>query len=762
MTTQATWLAFVAAASVLALGGAHAQTTPMENPAAERLRAQQQQALPQTTTRDSDDDFHTQAREPAGPDVNAQINALGAADDNHAYAPGAQPPQIAAAPPAGECFFRPAGGQFQPMQGTFQDDDQFGRVTYDYTGPQKNPQIETADEITYRAKLPMVLGRDTILMGVEDYRKGNETMAGAGRRRIVLKVRSNCKQMVDVKFQFRLEDGAGHHEIYTSPVVAKAPIGSAEGVVPERTVWVTLPASDGAPPDETFRLSGHSYLIIAELLRADDSHTGIKAFVSGPIVETKGFTVQFVPVSLTPGATQASALPLVTFNQDLSQMSGDYIPDYFPLKPHALTTYTRPLEDMSGEAPPFDPADPTPALTKQRLGADLADKLGTAGRLAGADRVVAVLQYTPPPPPPRRGRRAGPPAPPAEPPSDWTRIEATPAVGLTYTRKAVLVRMAPGQTVDTDEVATVAHELIHTLPYIWSGQYEGAPAGYKSGMEIACGADYHNTRRPIAYGERIDTGGYPGRRIAEDGVPPVMGGAVATLAPLPGQRGPAAPPRPAPPEIWISQCTYAHLIDELVAKPDPALLLVRAIISRGAKGESAELRVAYDQFGKADLASTAGTDWAIRLSGPAGRPLAVYGFTPQWETEEGQHRDIMPIDDLVPLTPGATRLEITFKGRTLASHPLGATQPILSVTTGPRRGGQVSVDWTATAAGGGPVKSSVFYSTNGGAYYNDQLFEADAHHWDVVLDPRAKTHTIKVVVTDGGRSREQVVSLGGR
>jgi hypothetical protein len=215
---------------------------------------------------------------------------------------------------------------------------------------------------------------------------------------------------------------------------------------------------------------------------------------------------------------------------------------------------------------------------------------------------------------------------------------------------------------------------------------------------------------------------------------------------------------------WITQCAYAHLMASFPIAVDPKVMMVRAIVSRRKGVMSASLGAAYDGDGVVDVAAGPAPDWAIVVRPAGGGTETHYPFTPVWATDDNYPRDTLAILARIPEPIGAGTLAITFKGKTVVSRPFAAGAPSLLVTSSATgstaKGAKVALSWMATGAGGTPVLSSLFYSDNGGDFYRDQLFEAPGTSaWTVSLNPRAKDHVIKVVVTDQGRSREQLIRL---
>src|SRR5581483_10016325 len=85
--------------------------------------------------------------------------------------------------------------------------------------------------------------------------------------------------------------------------------------------------------------------------------------------------------------------------------------------------------------------------------------------------------------------------------------------------------------------------------------------------------------------------------------------------------------------VWISQCTYAHLISAFQKSADPPVMMVRAIVSRDDGAMSARFSAGYDMpQGEADLVEGPAPDWAVVVK--EGGKSRSYPFRPPWFTEE--------------------------------------------------------------------------------------------------------------------------------
>ncbi|HWA60721.1 MAG TPA: hypothetical protein VG939_05070, partial [Caulobacteraceae bacterium] len=648
------------------------------------------------------------------------------------------------------CEWKPDDGYLQPVQGVYQD-DKAPKATFDYAaGPQPNPLIEWVAPGSQRAHLPMIVGRDTVVMGVEKLFKQGRVMKGSSHNGILFMGYSDCRRTVAVKMRLKLYDSQGEHILYTTGVEGYAPIEgppTGQGIQP---FAVYVPTPDGLPPREVgaFRIAGPGpYRIVAELIRdRDDSPIGLELQVAGQAVVSRPPTVEFVPVSLSVVPGKQTALAFRAFVDDLATASHHFLPDYFPLPPDGLPTFTRDVLDLTWLNPRLD----DPKDNQHDFNARITDRLGAAAVLSGAGRVVGAL---------RDGGQGA---------SDYLQAEDGDSAAATETTKVILLRVhrgpadSAGARADFEAAApaplaapspqpggvdaefgssiveTVGHELSHSLPdHIWGGAYDD-----RHNMTRDCSINDHNTSLTLAAGERLNYGGIESHRQREDNTRSLMT-AVS-----------------APEAQWITQCAYAHLIAAFQHHVDPEVMLVRAIVWDRRGVRRAELRPAYVTMGETDLAEGPALDWAIVVR-KAGGGQTVYPVAPPWVTEDTGPRDCVAVLARIPAPQGAGEIEIVYRGQVLARRPFGAEGPSLSVAPLPARaarGARVHVAWTAS--GTGPLLSSVYYSPNGGRWYRDQLFEdTGAQALDVELDPQAVQHVIKVVVTDGGRSREQLIAI---
>lgn len=698
-------------------------------------------------------------------DLSSQIRSAGEREEEDST----PPPHVRST--TGPCNYYRTGGWFQPTQGVFQDDPTFPQVTHGIGGlvPTKGLQFEQINEQgTYMAWVPMIAGRDTVLIGAERYRKKDGSVVPAGDYfRIVIKGKGNCSRGVPVKMRFRITDSAGSRVLWVSPVVGVVPLEGAHRPI-ESDFELRLFHGDGIPTRDVgpFRIEGRDgspYSIVADLIREDNGlPTGLMVSVGGTVEVMQPPVVKVVPLILNDfpvGDEEKAGLEL--FAERLALGIEMFIPDMFPLPPGSITAFSGQLVNHA-ELDPMKESPLPKLITEQETAekrrkmaqdifdARVADRLGTAGMLGGADRIVAVV----------RDRSGG--------GSDMDRL-ADNAAGLIGSTKVVYVaaydaeppvpgvrpRTGPASHLETITttipgaaagnrgsgriIHIVAHELTHSLPdKLWSGE-----TGDRHNMMKSCGRNYHNNSGGWAQGMRLTNAGAPMRNYVRN-VMSFMG---------PSSRTPR----------WVDQCTYAHLISAMRNKPDPELFLVRAILSRVDGVTGATLAPGYDLLGVADATTNGPGTWSLRALDRRKRVLATYPFEPVWQSEDNVPRSVIPIAFRIPATPDVARIELWHGERALASRDMPVRRPALYVSL-PQldpAGKSARVVWNVRAQAKMPVLATLLYSADRGKTYDEQIFEKPVREAVVSLDPAAAEHTIKVIVTDGARSAEQIVRIAG-
>jgi len=612
-------------------------------------------------------------------------------------------------------------GWFEPTQGVWQDDPDFE------DRPRKQLTRLPGDDVHYEAELPLTVDRDTVLFGVHHYRKDGEKVTVDSRDTIVLRGQSNCTVAEPVKLDFTLHTPGVLRRIWLSPVLSQVPLSGPPAV--RFSPWeVQLKVGEGLPADHTFKPTVDlRHLLVAELVRENGAGTGLQMTVEFHPVYMSGPKVHFVPVLLTPFDSPSEEEALHALTEALAEETAKKTPDLFPLTPGSLPTFVKGLRN-------FSEADiPSKWFSFRRSDATVAalnDTLAASTFLDGAGRVAVVLRR-----------------------KDFVSLFGEGAAGMTVDSSVHATPKGPQEKArlgqartlswkvmlmpSTETWDTVAHELLHTLPEGWA----------ESEMKRECGRAYHNESLPIANGIRLTQDGVAGERQRRNALIPLM--------------GPSTPQN----ELWITQCTYEHLTRELAAgPPDPPVLLVRAFVSQD--GRKGELRPSYDLMGNSDLAPGKGGPWAFVLRDEKGLELGRYPFTPRFKDIETQTpRQMTSVVYRVPQLPGLARVELLGPGGVLDRQGRSVQAPTLRILA-PSEGekltasqGKVRITWEGGALAGRTLLYSVSYSTNGGKDFLGQSFERKEASWDVRIDPKAKTHQVKVMATDGSRSAEVIIPL---
>jgi hypothetical protein len=482
------------------------------------------------------------------------------------------------------------------------------------------------------------------------------------------------------------------------------------------------------PPDQTFKFElAAQHELAAELIRETGGVTGLRMSVVTTAVATQGPVVHFVPVMLSPPKDAAAEASLLTLTEAIVTESAEYIPDLFPLRAGGLPTEQKVIRNF------IDKDIGSKWFEFRRIDAVVAalnDSLASSAFLDGAGRVVAVMNG-----------------------ADFRALFGSGAAGMTVGSSVTATpRDAGGQRGEARTLSwkvmlmpsyetwdTVAHEVVHTLPEGWSGDE----------MEKECSRNYHNKKDLIANGERITDGGVPATRERKAGMVPVMGPSVSAR------------------DIWITQCTYSHLLQQLSGvPPDPPVLLVRVFLTKEGGKVKGELRPMYEMMGIVDVPAGKGGAYALVLRDAKGAELGRYPLSPRWnDIETKTPRSIVSMVFRVPALPEPAVVELVGPGGVLDRKQMSAAPPALRILT-PAQGerakvenGRVRVTWKAESEPDRKLLYTILYSSDGGEHFKTQVFELEADSFDVAIDPKAKEHRVKVVATDGTRSSEAVIPL---
>ncbi len=601
-------------------------------------------------------------------------------------------------------------GWFEPTQGVWQDDNVFD----DHPTKQLT---RTADEPpAYNAELAMITDRDTRFFGVKHYRRnGREVLAGYYGI-IHMAGTTDCDGTPQpVRMRFSVETGSHGQVVWTSPAYWKIPLTGKR--VPEQEWHTDLNASDGVPryPEAPYRfLTSGPYTIVDELI-TDQGPTGLKVTVSGKahptVVLRVGFLVVFLKGHHEAGAPGFELSDVALFHDErgLARDSQTFIPDFYPLREHGWVSRLYP-HDMDLTAEPYVTSTIAPVSLpgrdqldvdidtwhqREKIQAAISKELDLDTLMGGYDRMVAVLH-----------------------PEDMKFISPG-ASGLAFSQKVVLVEAGY-----FSNFTVVAHEIAHTLPYIWSsGQMK---------QECTAPGNYHNSFERLASGMRLDNGGKPSSPDFLYNKVPFMGSATQVS----GQ--------------WADQCTYWHLADELQRRPDPAVLVVRGGIGKFGRRLDAVLWPAYTVKGNVSIPH--GTSaWSIVVRDSGGKIAGTYPFAPQFLDENGKPKAFAPFMYQIPQPKSLGSIELRGPGVSIV-RKAARFAPSISITRAQVVGSNLTLGWRVTADPATAALSSVFVSNDGGLTYNAWLTEQPKTALTVPIG-RGK-HRLKVVVTDGTRSAE--------
>lgn len=637
---------------------------------------------------------------------------------------GTAPCTVTEEPPTGECEVRATDGYFEPVQGVWQDEPLTppagSRSFPDLPGKQLTRLTPFGPEAHRdEAELDMVRNRPSLLFGI-DHAVGGP--APKDRFRILLRGTTTCQTAREVKMRFTLIE-TSENVIYTSGPLTSIGLDPPAGAQQPWTVALDAPL--GIPPDGmgTFTFQGQgSYLIKNELIRVDnDQPTGLFGTVEGEVVGTRGPRTAFFPITLD-SATAAQRTALVNKSNGLAADSALTIPDQLPLPPGGITTVPLSLVNLAKATEAGQKnwlnwfsnlKAETDAEIRSQARMAVVDRLfqGIARQSKGTQRIVVVLTR-----------------------DHFDSVVAPNShrqlAGFASSQKVVVVH----QRTPLD---TVPHELIHTMPFLWTSPQ----------MRAMCGSDYHGPNIPHMWAHAF--------RITERGVESRL-----LLDPFWSLMTSKRP-------RWMDQCTYWHLLGVLSGQiPDPPLILVQGRIAQHRTRAIGQLFPAYQQDGIEQLAAGDGGRWAIVLRDAAGAVLGRFPFSPGWKVDDTPiRRSMLPFTYLVPDLPGTAQIDLVGpRNRRLARRVYSDNAPTLTIDTPldgavlTPDGGKVTVSWTGSDADGDRLLYTVLYSDDGGQTFLAQSFEQAGTTFDVAVSDVAQ-HVVRIVVTDGARSAEAEVGF---
>ncbi len=616
-----------------------------------------------------------------------------------------EPTPVVEPTPQIPCGISLTDGWFEAVQGPYQDDPTF---------TEKPDRLirEDGKTISYYGQLDMVKDRPSALMGVLEYSKDGTLVKVDSRNNIVMKGYTNCSEYAGVKMRFTLHENRQAHVIYTSPITGYIFYkGNGENNV---TPWeVHVPTFSGVPETPfTFIGGANHYAIEAELLDEHDHPLGMKMWLNGYVQVTQGPRLRLVPVLLSHSkSVSLTEQRTVALQEDAHRVQTELyenVPDAYPLKPHGLpmpeVALPVDLTDVVFDSKWDDAISFDSTIQnryRQNLQAAFADRFGTTTGLEGVSRTIVILN-------------AG----------DFDKLVGPGANGISMNTKLVATKWERPWT-------TSAHEVAHTLPeFLWSVDQ----------MVAQCGKDYHNITSSLAYGLQTMKLSQPITGEQRYGWPmDIMQGSNE--------------------EGWISQCTYANLIDALHNATDPKVLMIRFYLAQPVHhGAAGKLRPAYETEGTLSPSIKDGT-FAVSAYDARGNVLERDTFNPPWRDENGFDRNIISEQVRLKYDPAIASFDLRGPGNALLDSVRMSTHaPSVAVTRATRSGREISVAWRARGDPGRELLYSLFLSHDAKIFY-EAAFEQKAAHAVLSVPPKFDPRYVKVVVTDGSRSSEAVARL---
>jgi hypothetical protein len=521
-------------------------------------------------------------------------------------------------------------------------------------------------DTSYRARLDMVKGRPTLLYGNYHNNEVHEKIVIRGNTTYtedeVATVRFTMKQP-GIKQVI-------HEETMTLPIAGEC--GD------KREFSVEVYAENGIPAYDPFYFNKTGpYILDAAVFDSENESVGIRVAVFGEVVETHAPRVRFdyLIVKEKDGAM------LENQTKRIMQQSAK-IQDYYPIPKDNMTFQLGRFHNFST----LTSGDVIELLT------DLDDKLTKRAILGNADRLVVIISDEE-----MKGLKG-----------------SSTTAGFAMNHKVVFVRAS-------EDHHSVAHEIAHTLPYLWSGDQ----------MNESCRLNYHNKVMTIANGPNPFTG------VIREGSHPFMGGTKY--------------------DIWTTQCTYRNLLEELQTPPDPEVIFVTGKVSRD--GTDGELSTIYQIESIVD--EQAEGNWSVVLRDGNGVELGRHNFTMVWEIE---HLDIT-LDERsffirMPYTYGVHSIELIGPGGVLDSKTFNS-EPYVDIwypennSTVPA--GSVKLNWSGGDWDEDKLLYTVLYSTDGELWI-DHALETESTELRIPL-ANVTDHYVKVIVTDGTQSDDFVVQF---
>ena len=257
-------------------------------------------------------------------------------------------------------------------------------------------------------------------------------------------------------------------------------------------------------------------------------------------------------------------------------------------------------------------------------------------------------------------------------------------------------------------------------------------------MQAQCGKDYHNLSGDVAYGMQLTRNNKvipPERRIGY----------------------PWDPMQSSGDKAWITQCTYANLLDALQNGVDPPILLTRFYLASPVQGGVvASFQPAYETLGVRSPKHQ-GT-FSLVARDATGATVDEERFEPQWYDDNGRLYHEIAMQIRIPYDARIARLEIRRGAATLATMTMSATTPTVGVDVASIVKRTVRLRWHGTVEAGRTARYTVFTSMDG-RWYDERIFEAPLTTAVLPIVAKRIPKYVRIVVTDGSRNAQATAPI---
>jgi hypothetical protein len=387
--------------------------------------------------------------------------------------------------------------------------------------------------------------------------------------------------------------------------------------------------------------------------------------------------------------------------------SQDELPVLFPVPRNGVMVVPQYIQDLSDQE--LDTVDRLISLLpgtdtsenvrRDRMVASMVQRFATSSSLNGGGKVVVVLND-----------------------ADFAMTDRRHEGIGGYAPHAKVLVLKTGK-----HAGTVAHELIHSIPFSWAD----------AEMQAECGFSYHNSN-DSDYGNGVRVRQWSA--FMQKRVNAVMG----------------------PVSIFphITQCSYWHLLKLLQGAVDPPLYLVRGYVARRDGQEYGVLAPTYelDDVGELTSGPLEPGGWGIVLRNGAGQVLATFPFEVTWrDADAGEDRSLVAFNHRIDRVAGTATIELVGPGGRQDVQTVSANAPAIEILS-PAQGsvvtpanGRVRIEWRATDADGDDLDYLVFYSPDGGRSWRPLDDEREESSYDLEIVGRPAPR-VRVIATDGVRS----------